>query len=341
MEINYTAEETISRFHASNAFVKGLRGPIGSGKSVGCVAEIMKNAIQQRIHKGVRKSRWGIIRETYPELKSTTIKTWLEWFGDFTRMVYSSPIMGYTTILLPDKSIVDLELVFLALDKPKDIKKLKSLELTGIWANEAVEILFSIISMATGRVNRFPSKRDGGSNWAGLIADTNSCDIDNWWYKMSEEEKPENWEFFSQPAALLKTPDGYIPNPLAENINNLSGGFDYYLNQLPGKPKEWVKVFIENKFGSSDPGNLVYGDYSILNHTDKVFNPDLKHIIWTHDFNFTPMSSAILQRDEKDDIYIIDEIILKSAVARQSALEFVERYKEHKNCIFVIYRDSW
>lgn len=285
-----------------------------------------------------KKAFW--CNRTYPELKSTTIKTWLEWFGDFTHIVYSSPIMGYVNLLLPDKSVVDLELVFLALDHPRDIKKLKSLELTGVWVNEAVEVAFPIISMATGRINRFPAKRDGGSNWSGLIADTNSCDIDNWWYKISEEEKPENWEFFDQPAALLKTPDGYIPNPLAENVDNLSGGYDYYLNQLPGKPKEWVKVYILNQYGSSDPGNLVYGDYSTLNHTDKVFNPDLKHIIWTHDFNFTPMSSAILQRDEKDDIYIVDEIVLQSAVARQSAMEFCERYKDYTDCIVIIYGDA-
>jgi len=344
MEINYTAEPTIADFHSSTAFVKGLRGPIGSGKSVGCCAEIIKHAVQQKVHKKTRNSRWAVIRETYPELKSTTIKTWLEWFGDFTRMVYGSPIMGYVTIPLPDKTTVNLELVFLALDKPKDVKKLKSLELTGVWINEAVEVAFPIITMATGRVNRFPAKRDGGFNWSGVIADTNSCDIDNWWYKMAEEEKPENWEFFEQPAALLRTPDGYVPNPLAENIDNLGtpggNGFDYYFQQLPGAPKEWVKVFIENQYGSSDPGNLVYGDYSTLNHTDKEFDPSLRHIIWTHDFNFTPLSSAILQQDEEKNIYAVDEIVLHSAVARQSALEFVERYKDYTNCAVSVYGDA-
>lgn len=70
----------------------------------------------------------------------------------------------------------------------------------------------------------------------------------------------------------------------------------------------------------------VYDDYSNANHTTEVLDPD-KEIIWTHDFNFTPLSSAILQEDKKGHIYAVDEIVLESAVARNTALEFVERYK--------------
>jgi len=340
MNIEYHAEPTIADFHASGAFFRGIRGPIGSGKSVGCCTEIFKHASQQIAVNKIRKSRWAVIRETYPELKSTTIKTWMEWYGPFTRMVYGSPIMGYVTVPLKDGTIIDLELVFLALENAKDVKKLKSLELTGAWINEAVEVLFQIVSMTTGRVGRYPAKRDGGFNWSGVIADTNSCDIGNWWYKQAEEEKPETWEFYDQPAALLKTPDGYIPNPLAENVDNLVDGYEYYLRQLAGKPKEWVQVFIENQYGSSNPGNRVYGDYSTLNHTEKEFDPALRHIIWTHDFNFTPLSSAILQQDEKGNLFVVDEIVLKSAIAKQTAMEFVERYKDDTHCVVTIYGDA-
>ncbi len=82
----------------------------------------------------------------------------------------------------------------------------------------------------------------------------------------------------------------------------------------------------------------VYDDYSVDNHTRKVFNPELGDIIWTHDQNFTPMSSAIIQRDN-DNLYVVDEIILNSAVAKQSALEFCERYKDYKKCRVLVYGD--
>ena len=43
------------------------------------------------------------------------------------------------------KGDVELEVIFLALDRPEDVKKLLSLELTGVWVNEAREIPKSII----------------------------------------------------------------------------------------------------------------------------------------------------------------------------------------------------
>ncbi len=339
ISVEYQAEDTVSDFHLSSAFVRGIRGPIGSGKSVGCCFEIFGKACQQKAYRGVRRSRWAIVRNTYGELKTTTIQTWIDWFGDFTKIVYGHPITGLFKFPIGDGTRVECELVFLALDKPKDVKKLKSLELTGVWLNEASELPVSILNMATGRVNRFPAKRQGGFTWSGVIMDTNSPDVDNWWYKLAEEEKPDDYEFFSQPPALLVENGEYIPNPEAENIENHPIGYDYYFKQIPGKPREWVDVFLLNRYGNSEPTMKVYGDYSVENHTTREFSEDLGHIIWTHDFNFTPLSSAILQRDG-DDIYAVDEIVLKSAVAKQTALEFCERYKEYKRLPVYIYGDA-
>lgn len=81
----------------------------------------------------------------------------------------------------------------------------------------------------------------------------------------------------------------------------------------------------------------IYEDYSKANHTDRTLQPH-EQIHWFHDFNFTPMSSGIGVRDGAS-IHIVDEIILTSAVARQSALEFVEKYKAHKNRRVLVYGD--
>lgn len=82
----------------------------------------------------------------------------------------------------------------------------------------------------------------------------------------------------------------------------------------------------------------VYEDYSKANHTDKIYD-DTRPIIWTHDFNFTPMSSAIIQ-EYGDKSYCVDEIILESAVAKNTALEFVERFKNSKIKEVVLYGDA-
>lgn len=75
----------------------------------------------------------------------------------------------------------------------------------------------------------------------------------------------------------------------------------------------------------------VYGDYSEENHTEVNDVDPSKPVLWCHDFNFSPMSSAVGQEHDNSDgtrsLYFFDEIVLESAVARQSAIEFVGRYK--------------
>ena len=84
VELNFNPPGPVSSaFMKSNCFVRGLRGPVGSGKSVTCAIEIVRRAIEQQVSPdGTRKSRWLVVRNTQPELKTTTIKTWLDWFPE-------------------------------------------------------------------------------------------------------------------------------------------------------------------------------------------------------------------------------------------------------------------
>lgn len=81
----------------------------------------------------------------------------------------------------------------------------------------------------------------------------------------------------------------------------------------------------------------VYEDYSKENYTtETIKSHELLH--WMHDQNYTPLSSAIgVVRENK--LYLLDEIVLESAISRQSALEFVEKYREHQNKTVYIYGD--
>ena len=75
--------ETIKQFMKDESFFRGLRGPVGSGKSVSCCIEILRRGLSQKKGEdGKRKSRWAVIRNTNPQLKTTTIKTWLDWFPE-------------------------------------------------------------------------------------------------------------------------------------------------------------------------------------------------------------------------------------------------------------------
>ena len=131
---------------------------------------------------------------------------------------------------------------------------------------------------------------------------------------------------------------GYRENPEAENIENHTAGYGYYFLQLPGKHTEWVNVYVMNRYGSSNPGNLVYPEYGDGNLAGVSFDPG-RDVIWTHDFNFTPLSSVILQTDKDGNVYAVDEIVLSSAVAKQAAVEFCERYAGFRGIVY-LYGDA-
>lgn len=99
-------------------------------------------------------------------------------------------------------------------------------------------------------------------------------------------------------------------------------------------PRQFRQEF-EASFETSS--GRIYEDYSAANYTTEAIKPH-EQLCWYHDFNFTPLSSGIGVIRAKD-VYLLEEIVLTSAVSRQSALEFVDRYKEHKNRHVLIYGD--
>ena len=311
MEFKYKPDgDVVKQFMKDDTFFRGIRGPVGSGKSVSCCVEIFRRALEQKkAPDGKRKSRWAIIRNTNPQLKTTTIKTWLDWFPEetFGKFTWSVP---YThNVKLGD---VELEVIFLALDRPEDVKKLLSLELTGIWINEAREIPKSIIDACTMRVGRYPSMRDGGSAWTGVIADTNAPEEDHWWPIMAGEVpipdhipreqakmlvKPDNWRFFTQPAGMLEVKDDegeiedYKPNPKAENRKYMRE--DYYPNLIRGKTKSWIDVYVMNKLGHVQDGKPVYQMFAPEVHIAKEEIPiaaDMPVYVGI-DFGLTPAAA--------------------------------------------------
>ena len=148
--VNYFPPGKVAaEFHADNSRVRGLMGCVGSGKSSSCCVEILSRALRQKPYNGVRKSRWAIIRNTYPELKSTTIKTWETWFSSSVAPIkWDTPITSTMKIGdIGDGTALELEVVFLAMDRAEETGKLRSLELTGAWINEASEVHKDIFDM--------------------------------------------------------------------------------------------------------------------------------------------------------------------------------------------------
>lgn len=270
-------------------------GPYGSGKSTACVIEILRRAAEQAPGPdGVRRTRWVVVRNTYPELNTTTIKTWNFWVPrEWGKMNLSSPISH--SIRTPT---LDIEVLFLALDRDEDVRKLLSLEVTGAWVNEAREIGRGVLDALTGRVGRYPSKIDGGCTWSGIMLDTNPPDDQSWYYDLAEVVRPEGYEFFKQPGGL---------DPMAENKGNLPE--NYYERMVPGKSSDWVSVHVGGQYGYVADGQQVYPMYLDQTHFAKDINPNKNFpLIISCDWGIAPC--AIIGQKLPDGRWmVIDEFI--------------------------------
>lgn len=301
---------TIEAFLDDFNFVTIIRGPWASGKSVGCIAKMYRIAqMQEPNAQGVRKTRWAVIRNSYPDLQETTIKSWLDWFPEevYGPLRRSRPFQHVIRVNGDPwngrRTTVEMEVLFIALDDEEDRKKLLSMELTGIWVNEAREVRKAIIDDAIGRTGRYPSKRDGGHTWAGAIMDTNAPAETHWLPMMMDESpipdtlsddekaalvRPEDWTYYVQPGALMPLKDGagkilgFEPNPDAENINNLKDGFDYYLRRKGGKTNSWVLINFCNELGVLMAGKPVWPTFERAKHVAQgpiAFDPTLELLV--------------------------------------------------------------
>lgn len=292
---SYKAVPTIKKFSESNQFIRGLMGPFGSGKSSGCAVEIIQRAhAQQPGPDGIRRSRWAVVRNTYPQLRDTSIKTFLQWFPPNYFGRWHETSHTYTITNFPG---VELEVMFRALDRPDQVDNLLSLELTAAWVNEARELPYSIIQALQGRVGRFPKMSEGGATWFGLILDTNPPDTDSWWYRVFEEEKPPNAEIFKQPSGLSK---------YAENLSNLPE--NYYTNLSVSLDREAIKVYVEGKYGFVMDGKAVYPEYSDIIHCAEVKPIKGLPIHRGWDFGLTP-SCVLTQMSPAGNFNVLDEIV--------------------------------
>ena len=223
-EITYIASPTGAELHASNKIVRGFLGPVGNGKSVTCISEMHRLAVLQAANcDGIRKTKWAIVRNTYDMLETTTLATFKQWIPDEICGVTLKPMRGDMRYPLQDGTQVEAKFIFLALDRPDDVKKLLSLEVTGVFMNESRELPYAVVKGSRERIGRYPSVIDGyadvyddkgtltyegpkelSSNGSvvmnsdntpkykpctrkALLMDTNPPEDDHWWYQLAED----------------------------------------------------------------------------------------------------------------------------------------------------------
>lgn len=248
-ELIYTPPKTIKTFMDSDQRVRVVRGPVGSGKSSGMVMELLRRASQQAPDPkdGKRRTRGVIVRNTMPQLKSTSLKTVLELLRPIVRWEAQNH-----TIWIEQNDIIT-EWICMPLDTPDNVQRLLSLDLTFAWLSEFRELPPRILQDVLSRCGRFPSMMHGGPTWHGVIAETNSFDEDSEWNKILEEKEldgkplPKSWGYFVQPGAREAG---------AENKENLVPG--YYEDLIENNSPTWVEQYVDNLIAPSLAGEAVY-----------------------------------------------------------------------------------
>lgn len=264
MKFKYITDHSRGRvlddYFNSHSRVSIITGPLGSGKTYASCEKIFHfMCAQWPDYRGIRHTRFYAIRNTYPDLLGTTVKDWMELFGELGKYKGGGiePPSHKLYFRLQDKTIVKSEFIFLALDRPQAIKKLRGAQATGFWLNEIKELPKAVLDMCDLRHGRYPSKMHGSCRWHGIIGDTNQVDDDHYLYTLAEETQPKGWSFFVQPGAVFKGQDGnWEMNPEAENLENLPE--DYYSAGVEGKDEDWIHVNIANLYGSVADGTPVY-----------------------------------------------------------------------------------
>jgi hypothetical protein len=254
--------------YQGRVFVSG-----NSGKSVGCLTELFYRAFTTPPgNDGVRRSRALVARRTYPQLKTTTINTFNEWYGDLGTMRYDSPITWEATIDLSDGTRAEITIYFMALDGPvqKVADKLKSLELTFAFVNEASEIDGELIPHIISRLKRYPRKDslpEGVKPWFGLWMDSNAPSTLSWVYQKFELDRPAGWKMFRQPPALLYDEKGeLVPNPDAENVENHIDGYHYWLEMAKSMSEPQIRSLVLAEYAPPTTGRPVFPMFSARTH---------------------------------------------------------------------------
>lgn len=308
---DYSDVPTVRKFTLEDCRVRCIIGPVGSGKTTGCIMEIIRRAhMQEPGPDGIRRSRWAVVRNSYRQLLDTTIKSFHDWYPPKLFGEWRVTDHTYLFTKIPG---VHCEIMFRALDRPDQVSNLLSMELTGAWFNEVREIPKAIVDVMDTRIGRYPSQRDGGPTWCGMIMDTNPPDEGSWLYNIFEKDRVPGWKVFKQPSGL---------SAHAENIKNLPK--NYYQNLQRGKSEMFVRIYVHGQYGFELIGKPVYQSFVDVVHMAPAPLEPIKGIglLMSYDFGLTP-ACVIGQITPLGQVRILDELVSDGMGIRQFCLNQV------------------
>lgn len=284
-------------FYWSDGDVLAIQGPVGSGKTTTLMKSRARRAVMmpQSTIDGVRRYKVLFIRETYRQLWSTTIPSYLETFPKALGTWSGGRGDPVTHVIPFEDEFGPIEFIaeFMAFGD-NIVASMRGVQTTDIVLNESDTMPVEVLTVGIGRIDRYPARKHFAGlprhlqSYGQIVGDLNAPDEDNWTFKLLHNEKarldmskqltaqmeadeiataksegrepqpvkPITVEFFNQP--------GY-GEPGCENLHNLSAS--YYPRQI-----------MSNKLAGRGDMNdrLVYNKIVYLRAGD---------LVWKREFN--------------------------------------------------------
>jgi hypothetical protein len=309
--LDYVPPDTLEQFMLSEAFFRIAAGPVGSGKTTSCIFELLRRSMQQaQAPDGFRYTRWAIVRQTLQQLKTTVLRDIMQWLPGIAQWRVSE-----STIYIRIGDVIS-EWILIPLEDPEDQRRLLSMNLTGAWISEGIEIDAELIPPLQGRIGRFPYGTFGVPTWSGIICDTNMPPEGSPWHAIMSQPGGDT-QVFIQPSGLsahaenlpylLQTADTIdlaIDHPL-----RIAQGRKYYERLARNQNEAWVTRYVRAEYGPDPSGTAVYSStFRPTFHVVDNLEPTPGGLILIgQDFGRDPCS-VVTQMDYQGRLLVLDEV---------------------------------
>ncbi|MEO1024037.1 MAG: hypothetical protein AAFX07_00605 [Pseudomonadota bacterium] len=270
--------------------VVGICGPVGSGKTTTKMKRKLRRAIMMpmSVIDGVRRYKVLFIRETYRQLWSTTIPSYLEVFPKSMGTWSGGRGDPVTHVINFEDEFGPIEFIAEFMAFGDDIiASMRGVQTTDIDLNEADTMPVEILTVGIGRIDRWPARQHFEGlppelrSYGQIDCDQNAPDEENWTYRVFWDEE-ERTRMADQLTAEL--PEGARPiqinfhnqpgyrQPGTENLQNLSP--TYY-------PRQIASMKLAGRGDMID--RLVYNKVTYLRAGEPVFQREFNRRIHVSD----------------------------------------------------------
>jgi len=262
----------------SDADIVGLQGPVGSGKTTTMLKSRMRRAVQmpRSVLDGVRRYKLLLVRETYRQLWSTTIPSYLEVFPKALGKWSGGRGDPVSHVIAFDDPHGPIEFTAEFMAYGDDIfAAMRGVQTTDLALNEADTLPVEILTVGIGRIDRWPGRQHLSGyppelqSYGQIIGDFNAPDEDNWTFRVFHD--PDERKRLSQDLSA-ELPQGARRIEIAfynqpgygagdtENLHNLSPS--YYQRQIASMTLagrgDMVERLVRNRVGYLRIGDPVF-----------------------------------------------------------------------------------